>query len=100
MTTGFDIVLYSAVERVDFRLKGPFYVVLSSFCYSRETRPSGSDSHGCLTLHFAKNHNERSANSLKSTLSTAVFRIMRLCSPRFYAMLGLIFFAAEVLRNL
>jgi predicted RNase H-like HicB family nuclease len=45
-------------------------------CYSRETHPPSSDSHGCLTLHFAKNRNEKRAKALKTTLSTAVFRFI------------------------
>ena len=70
--------LYAAVEKAVFRLKGPFSAVLSSFCYSCETRPPGSDSHGCLTLHFAKNRNELRARSLKPTLPTAIFRMILL----------------------
>ena len=69
------INLYSVVERAVFRLKGSFSAVLSSFYYSRETHPPGSDSHGCLTLHFAKNRNEHRAKSLNPTLPTSVFSI-------------------------
>jgi hypothetical protein len=39
------------------------------------TNPLGADSHDCLTLHFAKNVNERRAKSLNPTLPTAVFRL-------------------------
>ena len=72
------MILYSAVERAVFRLEGSLSAVLSSLCYSRETHPPGSNSHGCLTLHFAKNRNERRARSLKPTLPTAVFRMILL----------------------
>ncbi len=49
------IILYSAVERAAFRSGGSLSAVLSLLCYSRKTHPSGSNSHGCLTLHFTKN---------------------------------------------
>jgi hypothetical protein len=68
----------SAVERVGFRLESSLSALLNSFHYSHETHPAGSDTHGCLTLHFAKNGNERRAKSLKPTLPTAVFRIIGL----------------------
>jgi small-conductance mechanosensitive channel len=66
--------LYSAVGGTVFRSGRPFSAVLSSFRYSRETHPPGSDTHGCLTLHFAKNSNEKRTKSLKSAPQTAVFR--------------------------
>ena len=71
-----QIILKTAVGRAVFRSGSSLSAVLSSFCYSRETHPPGSDSHGCLTLHFAKNSNERRAKSLKPTLPTAEYRIM------------------------
>ena len=61
------------MKKLSFAQKVSLSAVLSSLCYSRETHPPGSDSHGCLTLHFAKNSNEHRAKSLKPTLSTAVF---------------------------
>ena len=64
----------TAVKRAVFRSGSSLSDVLITFCYSRETRPSGSDSHGCFTLHFAKNVYERRANSLKPTLPTAKYR--------------------------
>jgi hypothetical protein len=67
-------ILQTAVERAVFRSGSSLSAVLSSFCYSLETRPLGSDTQGCLTLHFAKNVNERRAKSLKATLSTAEYR--------------------------
>ena len=72
------INLFPAVERAVFRLEGSLSAVLygghSAMCpyNSRETQPPGSDSHGCLTLHFAKNRNEHRAKSLKTTLPIAV----------------------------
>jgi hypothetical protein len=72
---GTCITLKTAVERAVFRSGSSLSDVLSSFRYSLETHPSGSDTQGCLTLHFAKNVNERRANSLKPTLPTAGFRI-------------------------
>ena len=64
----------TAVARAVFLLKSSLSAVLSSFCYSHETHPEcvlDSNNHGCLTLHFAHNGNERRAKSLKPTLSTA-----------------------------
>ena len=42
--------------------------MLNSFRYSRKTRPAGSDSCGCLTLHFAKHSDRILAKSLMSML--------------------------------
>ncbi len=67
--------LYSTVDRAAFRSGRPFSAVLSSFLYSRETHPAGSDTHGCFTLHFAKNGNEKRAKSLNAALSTAFIRV-------------------------
>jgi len=66
--------LITAVGRAVFRSEGSLSAVLSLFRYSRETHPQGSDSHGCLTLHFAKNRNEHRARTLKPTLPTAEYR--------------------------
>jgi hypothetical protein len=63
--------LKTTVERAVFRSRSSFSAVLNSFRYSHETHPSGSDTHGCLTLHFANNGNEKRAKSLKPTLPTA-----------------------------
>jgi RND family efflux transporter MFP subunit len=76
MNNNLWIVLKEAVERVAFRLVSSFSAVLSSLRYSRETHPPGSDSHDCLTLHFAKNNNEKRAKSLKATLSTDRYLII------------------------
>jgi len=70
--------LKTAVGRAVFRSGSSLSAVLSSFCYSRETHPPGSDSHCCLTLHFAKNSNERRAKSLKPALPTAEYRINKI----------------------
>jgi len=70
------IILYSAVGRACFRSGRSFSAVVSSLRYSRETHPTGSDTHGCFTLHFANNGNENLTKSLKQTLPTAVFRII------------------------
>ena len=70
-----DMNSKTAVERAVFRSKSFLSAVLSSFCYSHETHPPGSNSHGCLTLHFTKNGNERRAKSLKPTLPTAEYRM-------------------------
>jgi hypothetical protein len=51
---------------------------MGSFCYSHDTHPLGSNSHGCLTLHFAKNSNERRAKLLKPTLPNAEYRMKKL----------------------
>jgi hypothetical protein len=67
-----------AFERAVFRLESSLSAVLSSFRYSHETHPAGSDTHGCLTLHFANNGNERRAKSLKPTLSNAFLGSMGL----------------------
>jgi hypothetical protein len=70
--------LKTAVERAVFRSGSSLSAVQSSLCYSRETHPEcfrDSDSHGCLTLHFAKNGTERRAKSLKPTPPTAEYRI-------------------------
>jgi hypothetical protein len=64
-------MLKTAVERAVFRSGSSLSAVLSLFRYSHETHPSGSDTHGCLTLHFANNGNERRAKSLKPTLPSA-----------------------------
>jgi hypothetical protein len=69
------INLKTAVGRAVLRSKSFLSAVLSSFCYSHETHPPGSNSHGSLTLHFAKSGNERRAKSLKTTLPTAGYRI-------------------------
>jgi hypothetical protein len=81
-------IIYSAVEKAAFRSGGSFYAVLSSLSYSRETHPPGSDSHGCITLHFAKNRNEHRAMPLKSTLPTAVIRSIDLFDPLCFFMLS------------
>jgi hypothetical protein len=79
MKKGKEVInLDSTVERVVFRLKSSLSAVLSSFRYSHETHPESfrdSDTHDCLTLHFAKNANGRRAKSLKPILSTVVSRI-------------------------
>jgi len=63
--------LMSLVGKAGFRLKSSFSVVLSSLSYSHETRPLSSNNHGCLTLHFANNSNERRAKALNPALPTA-----------------------------
>jgi hypothetical protein len=68
-------ILKTAVERAVFRSGSSLTAVLSSFCYSLETH-QGSDTQGCLTLHFAKNVNERRAKSLKPTPPTAEGRFI------------------------
>jgi hypothetical protein len=70
------IILKTAVARAAFRSKNFLSAVLSSFCCSHETHPPGSNSHGCLTLHFAKNGNERRAKPLNQTLPTSEYRII------------------------
>jgi len=67
--------LIAAVERDAFSLKNSLFAVLSSFCYSRKTHPLDSESHGCSTLHFAKNRNEHRAKSFKPTLPNAGYRM-------------------------
>jgi hypothetical protein len=70
------IILKTAVEKAVFRSGSPLSAVLSSFCYSLETHPESirdSNTQGCLTLHFAKNGDERRAMSLKPTLSTVEY---------------------------
>ena len=69
-------ILYFAAGSAVFRLKRSFSAVVSLFRYSLETRPSGSDAQGCLTLHFADNPNEKRAKPLKTTLTTSVFRVI------------------------
>ena len=76
METDIHKTIILKVERAVFRLKSFLSAVLSSLCCSHETHPAGSNSHGCLTLHFAKNGNERKAKSLKPTLSTAEYRVI------------------------
>ena len=65
------MIISPAAKRAVIRSGSPLSAVLSSFRYSRETHPPGSDNHGCLTLHFAKNGDERRAKSLKPTLPAA-----------------------------
>ena len=43
-----EFILKTAVEKAVFRSGNSLSDVLSSFRYSRETHPSGSDTHGCL----------------------------------------------------
>lgn len=71
-----NITLYSAVDRAGLCSGRSFSAILSSFHFSHETHPSGSDSHGCLTLPFAKNGNEKRAKSLNPTQPTAVIGII------------------------
>ncbi len=74
-------VKITAVDRAAVRSGGSLSAFLDSFRYSRETHPSGSNSHGCLTLHFDKNGDERRAMPLTPPLSTAESGICnRLCT--------------------
>jgi hypothetical protein len=62
------IDLFSAVGEAIFRLiLSMVYDLcgLGSFRYSRETHPQGSNTHGCLALHFAETGKEKRAKSLK-----------------------------------
>ena len=70
-----SFMLYSAVERAVFRSEGSLSAALSSFCYSRETHPPGSNSHDCLSSISLRTANEKRAKQLKPTLPTAVFGI-------------------------
>jgi len=69
--------LETAVEKIGIRSGSSLSAVLSSFRYSRETHPAGSDSHGCYTLHFAKNGNGSRAKSLMPIPPTAKYRIKK-----------------------
>jgi hypothetical protein len=64
----------AAVEKAVFHSGSSLSAGLSSFRYSRETHTLGSDTHDCLTLHFAKTGNERRAKSLKTTFSTVEYK--------------------------
>ena len=51
-----------------------FSTVLSSFHYSLETHPSGSDSRGCGRFISLRAVTEKSLKSLKSTLPVTIER--------------------------
>ena len=69
------IILKSAFVRAVFRLNSSLSAVLSLFRCSQETHSPGSNNHGCLTLHPAKNADERKAKSLKPTLPTVFSKV-------------------------
>lgn len=61
------------IDMAGFRFLRYFSTVLSSFRYSLETHPTGSNSRGCYRSNSPRTVTEKSLMSLKPALSIAVF---------------------------